>query len=86
MSTWKALITEELELQGESWDDIVSITLTEDELNKEFDDGFGSAEGKPFTAWTARRVYFPVCYDGSEWVASVSRDPDGQPTNHCGGG
>ena len=86
MSTWKALITEELQLQGESWDDIVSITLTEDELNKEFDDSFGIAEGKPFTAWTARRVYFPVCYDGSEWVESVSRDPDGQPTNHCGGG
>jgi hypothetical protein len=86
MSTWKALITEELQLQGESWDDIVSITLTEDELNKGFDDSFGIAEGKPFTAWTARRVYFPVCYDGSEWVESVSRDPDGQPTNHCGGG
>lgn len=86
MSTWKALITEELQLQGESWDDIVSITLTEDELNKEFDDSFGIAEGKPFTAWTARRVYFPVCYDGSEWVDSVSRDPDGQPTEHCGGG
>lgn len=86
MSTWKALITEELKLQGEGWDDIVSITLTEDELNKEFDDSYGIAEGKPFTAWTARRVYFPVCYDGSEWVESVSRDPDGQPTNHCGGG
>lgn len=86
MSTWKALITEELKLQGEDWGDIVSITLTEDELNKEFDDSFGIAEGKPFTAWTARRVYFPVCYDGSEWVDSVSRDPDGQPTSHCGGG
>lgn len=86
MSTWKALITEELQLQGESWDDIVSITLTQDELNKEFDNSFGIAEGEPFTAWTARRVYFPVCYDGSEWVKSVSRDPDGQPTAHCGGG
>jgi hypothetical protein len=83
MSTWKKLITEQLERQGEGWDDIVSITLTEDELNKEFDDSFGCVEGKPFTAWTARRVYFPVTYDGSEWVDSVSRDPDGQPTQHC---
>lgn len=86
MKTWKALITEELKLQGESWDNIASITLTEDELNQEFDDDFGCVEGKPFTAWTARRVYFPVCYDGAEWVESVSRDPDGQPTEHCGGG
>jgi hypothetical protein len=85
MATWKQLISDELEEQGETWDDIESITLSEDELAVEFDRGWGSADGKPFTAWTARRVYFPGQYDGSEWVASVSRIPDGKPTKHVGG-
>ena len=32
-------------------------------------------DGKPFTAWTERRVYFPAMYDGSVWVASAPRNP-----------
>ena len=47
-------------------------------------DNIGS-EGKPFTIWTANTVYFPVVYDGAEWVGSVSRNPDGKPTDHQGG-
>lgn len=31
-------------------------------------------------------VYFPLCYDGSEWVGSVSRNPNGVSTMHLGGG
>jgi hypothetical protein len=31
-------------------------------------------------------VYFPACYDGAEWVGSVSRNPDGKATRHQGGG
>ncbi len=67
---------------GEGWGDVVSCTLSEDELDVRFDDGYGCAEGKPFTLWTTNRVYFPTEYDGLEDVASVSRDPDGRPTDH----
>ena len=84
--TWRQMITEELKENKETWNDIVSITLTDEELDKEFDPGYGSREGQPFTAWTKRRVYFPVTYDGAEWVASVSRKPNGKPTEHVGGG
>jgi len=50
------------------------------------DQGDGGTEGAPFTLWTAKAVYFPVQYDGAEWVGSASRHPDGVPTQHQGGG
>jgi hypothetical protein len=83
---WREQIIEAMELRGETFSDIVSITLTDDELDEKFDSGFGSMEGKPFTAWTNNTVYFPLVYDGAEWVGSVSRNPDGKPTEHQGGG
>jgi hypothetical protein len=85
MSNWKELIQHEMNIQKETFEDVVSSTLTEEELLKEFDGGFGCSEGEPFTLWTTNRVYFPVVYDGAEWCASVSRNPDGKPTYHIGG-
>lgn len=85
MTTWRELITEEMRGHNESWENVVSCTLTDEGLNKKFDDDYGLSKGVPFTLWTKKRVYFPAVYDGSEWVASVSRDPDGKPTFHVGG-
>lgn len=85
MATWKALLQEAMKDRDETLADLESITLTDAELAKEFDDGYGASEGEPFTAWTAKTVYFPVVYDGAEWVGGVSRHPDGKPTYHMGG-
>lgn len=84
-TTWRQQLTDALKEQQETWPDIESITLTDNQLDTEFDDGFGGAEGEPFTVWTKNRVYFPIVYDGAEWVESVSRHPDGKPTYHLGG-
>ena len=81
---WKSLISEAMNEYDDSWDSVVSCTLTEEELCKSFDENYGECEGKPFTLWTEKRVYFPTTYDGMEWVASVSRDPDGNSTKHVG--
>jgi len=86
METWKEMLSDALEDNGESWDDVEANTMTEEEMAKEFYSGFGAPEGCPFTVWTKRSVYFPVNYDGSESVGSVSRHPDGVPTLHIGGG
>ena len=51
-----------------------------------FDDGFGGVEGVPFTAWSKDWVYFPVCYDGAQWVLRVPRNPCTHITEHVGGG
>jgi len=68
--TWRKIIASEMKEHGESWDDAISCTLTDDQLDKEFDSGYGGEEGEPFTVWTKQRVYFPICYDGAEWCSA----------------
>lgn len=84
LTTWRELIYAEMAERGESWGDVVSCTLSDDELDIQFDDGFGLREGRAFTVWTAKRVYFPTVCDGAESAASVSREPDGMATDHIG--
>jgi hypothetical protein len=87
MTTWRHELNEAFLKSKEIWPgDVIETTLTNADLDKEFDSGFGGTEGCPFTLWTAKRVYFPVQYDGAEWVDSVSRNPDGIATEHIGGG
>jgi hypothetical protein len=85
MATWRKLLAEVLAQNDESWSDIEATTLSDQQLDREFDAGYGGSEGDPFTVWTAKRVYFPAVYDGAEWVAFVSRHPDNKPTCHVGG-
>ena len=85
-TTWRELITEELKSKGEKFTDLVSNTLTDVELDTKFDSGYGGTEGLPFTAWTENRVYFPICYDGAEWVGSAPRNPSPEKCEHQGGG
>ena len=86
MTSWKKELTEAFEANGDSWDNVEQNTMSEEEMDAEFDNGYGGTEGIPFTVWTKDNVYFPICYDGAEWVGSVSRNPDGEPTEHQGGG
>lgn len=80
---WRELIYEEMKNQNESWADVVS--HTEFDLDRKFNDDYGTPEGEPFTLWTKKRVYFPVEYDGSERVSSVPRSPRSKEvTRHVG--
>ena len=85
-TNWKELISYEMKLYEDSWDNLESSTISQNQLMVKFDDDYGWPEGIPFCIWTKTRVYFPVVYDGAEWCSSVSRDPDGNPKNHVGGG
>ena len=82
-TTWR----KELAVMMESNMDLCDYvcTLSEEEMDIVFDDGFGLEEGLAFTAWTDDYVYFPLCYDGSEWVGSVPRNPKLVSTRHQGG-
>lgn len=51
-----------------------------------FDDGYGGADGPAVLAWTERYVYFPVQYDGSEWLGCAPRNPQPLGQAHEGGG
>lgn len=61
-TTWR----KELAVMMESNMDLCDYvcTLSEEEMDIVFDDGFGIEEGLAFTAWTDDYVYFPLCYDG----------------------
>ena len=85
MANWKTMLGGAMEEHDESLADIEANTMTEQDMAKEFNDGYGSPDGCPFTVWTKTSVYFPMCYDGAEWVGRVSRNPDGKPTEHQGG-
>ena len=86
LCNWKEMLEERMAANGETWDDVEANTMTEQEMVREFDYGYGVVEGAPFTLWTKNHVYFPLCYNGTEWVGSVSRNPDGKPTQHQGAG
>jgi len=59
--------------------------LDESVLDVKFDDGYGGAEGPEVLVWTETRVYFPVTYDGSEWLDSAPRNPQAKGQGHAGG-
>ena len=81
MATWRELIKDTLD-----GDSLIECTLTDEELDVEFDDSYGIYEGKPFTAWSKEYVYFPVGYDGSESVGRAPRNPRNEICEHFGGG
>lgn len=74
-TTWRKELEYTLNNNNELWEDIIYTTLTNEDMDKEFDNGYGMAEGEAFTLWTHNFVYFPATYDGSEWIASVPRNP-----------
>jgi hypothetical protein len=84
-TTWRKLIAEACIKNGDEFDDL-TVAMDEGEMDREFYDGHGTEEGTPFTAWSEDFVYFPICYDGSEWVGSVRRNPCAIRTTHQGGG
>jgi hypothetical protein len=83
-TTWRKMIEEEMSSNKDSSSTLIC-TLTDEELNIPFDNGYGWREGAPFTAWTDDFVYFPLEYDGSESCGSVARNPNDNPTHHQGG-
>jgi hypothetical protein len=85
MTNWHELIGGELEKNGETWGDMVSITLTRRELLKKFEISYSGPAGMPFAAWTTSFVYFPLCYDGADSCGSAPRNPGASPLPHQGG-
>ena len=85
MENWYDMLKEVMAENGDDFDSR-ECTLTEKQLKVGFDSGYGSTEGEPFTAWGKNFVYFPICYDGAEWVGSAPRNPCDKAMVHQGGG
>tara|TARA_R100000951_G_scaffold101420_1_gene92990 strand:+ start:44159 stop:44389 length:231 start_codon:yes stop_codon:yes gene_type:complete len=74
MATWKEHFKETLEETGDKYEDLVC-TLSDTQLNREFDDGYGGPEGTSFTAWSEEYVYFSRDYDGADYIDYALRNP-----------
>ena len=81
MSSWKEMLNKMLD-NGET---IIHCTLDDAAMAKNFSDGYGVHEGEPFCAWSEHRVFFPIVYDGSEWIGSAPRNPRSEGLEHQGG-
>ena len=80
-NNWRKMIKDVLPV-GET---IIACTISDEELDREFDTGYGGSEGDPFTAWSENWVFFPICYDGAEWVGRAPRNPCDISMIHQGG-
>ena len=85
MANWFEKLKQKMETDGEDFESRVC-TLDEAGLKVEFNAGLGGLEGAPFTAWGEKWVYFPICYDGAEWVGHAPRNPCDLAMHHQGGG
>ncbi len=85
MANWKQMLQDVFAKTGDDFSKMVT-TLTDDELIKDFDNGYGGTEGDGFTSWGENYVYFPMCYDGAEWVGHAPRNPCDIKMEHQGGG
>jgi hypothetical protein len=56
-------------------DNIVSCTLSDEEMKQEFLNDFGCDDVKHFTAWSEEFVYYSTSYDGHISVDRVKRNP-----------
>ncbi|GGI16474.1 hypothetical protein [Oxalicibacterium faecigallinarum] len=84
MASWYEMLKEAMVRDGEDFDKR-SCTLDEEALKKEFDSVHGDPEGAAFTAWGEKWVYFPLCYDGGEWVGHAPRNVCDISMAHQGG-
>lgn len=76
MTTRRQQLAVVLACNGESFADIEASTISDSEMGTVFNKGQGGTEGRIFTVWTAKTVYFLICYGGVEWMGYVPRHPD----------
>lgn len=81
-TTWKKLISEIMEREGETFSDVISSTLTPAQLGKRFYNCYGEANAPAFRLWTEKRVYFSRDDDGKVSVGCVERNPGGERPYH----
>jgi hypothetical protein len=64
---------------------IVAVAPDDAILDMQFDGSWGMSEGPAVLIWTEQRVYFPVVYDGAEYLGSAPRNPQPDGQSHVGG-
>jgi len=76
VTTWRKELEEHFKRTGDSLDNM-TITISDEELDLEFNNGFGRPEGAHFMAWSDHYIYFNYEYDGSDFIICRERHPPG---------
>lgn len=84
MGTWRQLLAEEMCRRGDLGL-VIAYAPNKAAFDVVFDDNYGLPDGPSVLAWTEAYVYFPVEYDGAEWMGSVPRHPTSHGQAHVGG-
>ena len=82
--TWRKAL-EVARASAEDRSPIVAVAPGDHALDIPFDAGYGGSEGPDILVWSENRVYFPVVYDGAEWLGSAPRNPQPEGQAHVGG-
>lgn len=85
MTTWRKELERARRYVGDE-SEMHPLAPDEESWDVEFDSGYGGTEGPEVLAWSVDYVYFPVCYDGAEWLGSAPRGPGEHGQAHVGGG
>lgn len=83
-TTWRKEL--EIAMGNDDPGPVIAYAPNEAAFDVEFDDNYGGTEGPNVLAWTPTHVYFPVQYDGAEWIGSAPRNPQEHGQSHVGGG
>lgn len=75
MMTIRDGVSDRMMANGETWNDVETKTISDWEMDTEFENSYGSKSCNAFMIWTKKHVYFPVCYDGCILFYSVPRNP-----------
>lgn len=81
MTTWRKELAES---RGDDQTPVIAVAPDEATPDVEFDDGYGGSNGPAVLVWTETHVYFPVVYDGAEWLDSAPRNPTPEGQGHVG--
>jgi len=84
IESWHSMLKEAFKRNKDDYSKMVT-TLSPEQLMRKFDTGYGGHRGAPFTAWGDKYVYFPLVYDGAEWVGCAPRNPCDEALEHQGG-
>ncbi len=83
MTTWRKELNGTI-AESDDPGPVIAVAPNWDAFDVEFYDGYGFTAGPPVLAWTEKYVYFPVVYDGREWLGRAPRNPTRVPQGHIG--
>lgn len=74
-TSWKKLLTGACEQNCEEYEDLEEISISDEEMAREFVNSYGMGHAPGFTAWSEFTVYSDHDYDGLSDVQCVQRNP-----------